>query len=137
MKKLKKSLLISAILSVLVLGGMFYFQNKNEALAKSDGVTLEELAEQTIETKQISTNLNSDHLIQVKFSIEMDSKKTKKQSEKVVPIIESDIIKLLSKSTKEEFKDIESFEKKIKETLNERFDQGQVVNVYTTELLIQ
>ncbi|MEH7335175.1 flagellar basal body-associated FliL family protein [Neobacillus drentensis] len=134
---MKKFLTITIILAALIGGGLFYYKKTSAHAGKAEAATIDKLANQTIETNQISTNLNSDNLIQVKFSIELDSKDTKKQAEKIIPIIESDIIKILSKSKKEDFKDIEAFEKKIKDRLNERFSEGEIINVYTTELLIQ
>ncbi|WP_066315421.1 flagellar basal body-associated FliL family protein [Bacillus sp. FJAT-29814] len=134
---MKRFVMICAILAVLSAGGLFGYQYLKKNPGTTKEMTLEQLAEQTIQTEPISTNLNSDNLIQVRFSIELDSKKTKKQSEKVVPIIESDIIKLLSQSNKEDFKDIASIEQKLKDRLNQRFSQGKIINVYTTELLIQ
>lgn len=134
---MKKFLIITIILIVLIGGGFLYFQYNKTNIASAKDKTLEQLADQTIQTNQISTNLNSDNLIQVKFSIELDSKDTKKKAEKIIPIIESDIIKILSKSNKEDFKDIEAFEKKVMEQLNKRFPQGKINHVYTTELLIQ
>lgn len=133
----KRFVMICAILAVLSAGGLFGYQYLKKNPGTTKEMTLDQLAEQTIQTEPISTNLNSDNLIQVRFSIELDSKKTKKQSEKVVPIIESDIIKLLSQSNKEDFKDIASIEQKLKDRLNQRFSQGKIINVYTTELLIQ
>ncbi|MGG3466041.1 flagellar basal body-associated FliL family protein [Neobacillus pocheonensis] len=134
---MKKFLTITAILVVLAGGGFYYYQYNKAHVASAAEVSIDRLADQTIQTSQISTNLNSDNLIQVKFSIELDSKDTKKQSEKIIPIIESDIIKILSKSQKEDFKDIAVFENKVKEQLNKRFSEGKIINVYTTELLIQ
>lgn len=134
---MKRFVMICAILAVLFAGGLFGYQYLKKNPGTTKEMTLDQLAEQTIQTEPISTNLNSDNLIQVRFSIELDSKKTKKQSEKVVPIIESDIIKLLSQSNKEDFKDIASIEQKLKDRLNQRFSQGKIINVYTTELLIQ
>jgi flagellar basal body-associated protein FliL len=133
----KKLLTIIVVFVVLAAGGLLGYQYLKKDTGSTKEMTLDKLAEQTIQTEPISTNLNSDNLIQVRFSIELDSKKTKKQSEKVVPIIESDIIKLLSQSNKEDFKDIAGFEQKLKHQLNQRFSQGKIVNVYTTELLIQ
>jgi flagellar basal body-associated protein FliL len=137
MKKLKKAFFISIIFAVVISAGLFYYQYNKKHVASAKDHTIDQLAEQTIQTNQISTNLNSENLIQVKFSIELDSKDTKKKAEKIIPIIESDIIKILSTSKKEDFKDIDSFEKKVKDRLNQRFSQGKIINVYTTELLIQ
>ncbi|MEH6907100.1 MULTISPECIES: flagellar basal body-associated FliL family protein [Neobacillus] len=134
MKKLLKVLFVCVLLTVLSGGGLYYYQHN-----KAKAATIDKLADQTIQTNQISTNLNSDNLIQVKFSIELDSKDTKKQAEKIVPIIESDIIKILSQSNKGDLKNIAAFEEKIKNQLNVRFSdgEGKIVHVYTTELLIQ
>lgn len=134
---MKKILTLSVVLVLIIAGGLFYYQYQKNNPVSSQDKTLDQLANQTIQTKQISTNLNSENLIQVQFSIEMDSEKTLKQSEKIKPIIESDIIKILSKSNKDDFKDITAFEGKIKDKLNERFSDGKIMNVYTTELLIQ
>ncbi|MBS4213022.1 flagellar basal body-associated FliL family protein [Neobacillus rhizophilus] len=134
---MKKILTLSVVLVLIIASGLFYYQYQKNNPVSSQDKTLDQLANQTIQTKQISTNLNSENLIQVQFSIEMDSKKTLKQSEKIKPIIESDIIKILSKSNKDDFKDITAFEGKIKDKLNERFSDGKIKNVYTTELLIQ
>ncbi|WP_066259219.1 flagellar basal body-associated FliL family protein [Neobacillus drentensis] len=132
MKKFLKVLFVCVLLTVLSGGGLYYYQHN-----KAKAATIDQLADQTIPTNQISTNLNSDNLIQVKFSIELDSKDTKKQAEKIVPIIESDIIKILSQSNKGDLKNIAAFEEKVKNQLNERFSDGKIVHVYTTELLIQ
>ncbi len=118
-------------------GGLYYYQYNKTHPGKAEAATIDKLADQTIQTNPISTNLNSDNLIQVKFSIELDSTDSKKQAEKVIPIIESDIIKILSQSKKEDFKDIAVFEEKVKTKLNERFTKGEITHVYTTELLIQ
>ncbi|EKN64732.1 flagellar basal body-associated protein FliL [Neobacillus bataviensis LMG 21833] len=137
MKKWKKVLTLCVVLAALSAGGLFYYQKTLAHDGKAKAATLDELADQTIQTNQISTNLNSENLIQVKFSIELDSKSTKKQAEKIIPIIESDLIKILSQSNKDDFKQIEAFEEKVKNRLNERFTEGKIVHVYTTELLIQ
>ena len=120
MKKFLKVLFVCVLLTVLSGGGLYYYQHN-----KAKAATIDQLADQTIQTNQISTNLNSDNLIQVKFSIELDSKDTKKQAEKIVPIIESDIIKILSQSNKGDLKNIAAFEEKVKNQLNERFSDGK------------
>ncbi|PLS01436.1 flagellar basal body-associated FliL family protein [Neobacillus cucumis] len=137
MKKFKKVFFTCIIIMAIAAGSLYYYQYIKSPENKAKAATIDQLADQTIETDQISTNLNSDNLIQVKFSIELDSKDTKKQAEKIIPIIESDIIKILSQSKKEDFKNIGAFEEKVKSRLNERFTEGKITNVFTTELLIQ
>lgn len=137
MKKFKKVFFTCITLIALIAGGLYYYQYTKTYPAKAEAATMDKLADQTIQTNQISTNLNSENLIQVKFSIELDTKDTKKQAEKIIPIIESDIIKILSQSKKEDFKNIEAFEEKVKNQLNKRFTDGEISHVYTTELLIQ
>lgn len=137
MKRFKKVFFTCMIITAIAAGGLYYYQYTKSHENKAEAATIDKLADQTIETDQISTNLNSDNLIQVKFSIELDSKDTKKQAEKIIPIIESDIIKILSQSKKEDFKNIGAFEEKVKNRLNERFTEGKITNVFTTELLIQ
>jgi flagellar basal body-associated protein FliL len=137
MKKFIKVFFVCVLLTALTGGGLYYYKYNKTHPGKAEAATMDRLADQTIQTNQISTNLNSNNLIQVKFSVELDSKDTKKQAEKIVPIIESDIIKILSQSNKGDFKNIAAFEEKVKNRLNERFSEGKIVHVYTTELLIQ
>jgi flagellar basal body-associated protein FliL len=138
MSLLQKSLFISLCFTLLVGGGFFFW--KNQTTKAKETLSADEIVERTIETKEITTNLFTENFAKAKFSIQLNSSKAKEEAEKVLPIVESKIIKILSQSNKDDLKGnegIQQLETKIKDEINTILPNGKAEKVYATELLIQ
>jgi flagellar FliL protein len=136
----KKSIIYSLCFTFLFVGGFLFWKKQTTQAVDGKALSADELLERTMTTNEITTNLLSENFVRAKFSVQLDSEKSKKEAEKVQSIVESEIIKILSQSTRENLKGNEGItrlEANIKEQLNHTVPEGKVEKVYATELLVQ
>ncbi|MBU8908830.1 flagellar basal body-associated FliL family protein [Desertibacillus haloalkaliphilus] len=124
------------ILSILVVGlsaALVY-------LILGDGDGVDDLADRVNHTETIVTNLNGSGMIQASFAFEVDAASTTKELEKAYPLVESAIIKYLASHDRHSLQGtegIDEVEDELKKNLNELLSSGEVINVYTTQKVVQ
>ncbi|SDY71811.1 flagellar FliL protein [Evansella caseinilytica] len=102
--------------------------------------TIEEILKVSVETEEITTNLLSNHIIRTKFVIQLDNKKAKSEFEKRDFQVNNIIIQELSDMKESDFRGsegIEKLEERLRKALNEIMQEGEVVNVYMNQRVIQ
>lgn len=120
---------------------MFFLQ-KGEAKAGAEKkVSAEELAELSIDTDIITTNLASaEHFGVVQFNILLSDKKAKEEMATRTPEVRAAIISTVAGFTKDELvgtEGIASLEAALSLKLNDIIEAGEVKRVLVTELKVQ
>ncbi|MGO4887773.1 flagellar basal body-associated protein FliL [Anaerobacillus sp. MEB173] len=139
--KLVKIMLI--ILIALTLIGVTALVVINYFSSTSDEpkeLTIEEVIELSVDTQEITTNLLSNDYIRIKFKIQTDNKKAKVELEKRDFQVNNIIIRELSGMESTDFEGpegLQQLEDNLKVMINEILQNGKVVQVYTTSIIVQ
>lgn len=102
--------------------------------------TIDEIVALSVDTNEITTNLLTDDFIRIRFKIQVDNPDAKEELEKRDFQVESIIIRELSGMKSNDFsgpEGIENLENSITEKINEYMQEGTVVKIYTTGLVLQ
>lgn len=102
--------------------------------------TIDEIIALSVDTDEITTNLLTNDYIRVQFKIQVDNTKAKTELEKRDFQVNNIIIRELSGRKASDFngpEGIENLEQSIIEKINEFMQEGTVVNVYTTQFVLQ
>lgn len=124
--------LVGAVAVVVVL--------KVTGAEKTDGPTIDEVIEASVDIPEITTNLAGNDLIRISFKIETDSKKAKEELEKRDFQVKNIIILSLSEKTTEQIQGSEGqtkLESELKDKINDLMQEGKVEKVYITGSLLQ
>jgi flagellar FliL protein len=103
-------------------------------------LTIDEILERTVETKEIKTNLADDNYIFIKFALQLDNVDAKEELEKRRIQLDSIIISILASTNSEDIEGeegLKSLETKLLNRVNEIMDKGKVVRVYITDKILQ
>ncbi|KGP92864.1 flagellar basal body-associated protein FliL [Pontibacillus chungwhensis BH030062] len=135
--KILKAMVISLV--VITVGGVVaLILVLNSSTQASDEPTIDELREYSIETDELTTDLQNDRFVRIQFRIVTDSKDAKEELEKRDFQLKNILIKQLSPMNEEEFKSgVESLEGTLKTRLNELMTEGVVTEVYTIKKVLQ
>lgn len=102
--------------------------------------TVDQILERSVETEEITTNLLSDHIIRSQFVIQLESDEAREEFEKRDFQVENIIIQELSDMNEADFQGsagIQELETRIRGRVNEIMNEGQVVQVYMNQRVIQ
>lgn len=141
MGKLEK--IIGIIIVAMVIGGgaAYFFILKDDGAGKPKSLSAEEVAELSIDTDIITTNLaSSGNFGVVQFNILLSDKDTKKEAEKRTAEVRAAIIATVASFTKEELigeSGITMIEEELVKRLTEVFEKGTVERVLVTEFKLQ
>lgn len=141
MGKLKK--IIGIIIVAVVIGGgaVFYFAQKDVEAEEEKSLSAEEVAELSIDTDIITTNLaSSGNFGIVQFNILLSDKETKEEAEKRTAEVRAAIISTVASFTKDELigeSGITMIEEELIMRLTEVFEKGAVERVLVTEFKLQ
>ena len=140
----KLKVLVVAILVIAVIGGgtMFYLKKDLIFGPKTEkAITAEELAELSIDTDVITTNLASaSNFAIVQFNILLSSEEAKEETAKRTPEVRAAIISTIAGLSKEQLiggDGITLLEKELSSKLGEIVETGKVERVLVTEFKIQ
>lgn len=144
-KKVMGMLLIFLVTVGVIGAGAFYFVENTSSTAEADEaeaevLSAEEMAENSWELEELTTNLADDHFIKASFKIQLDSTKGKEELEKRDYQVKNAIIMDLSSRSAESLQTTEGLkemEQALQETINKEMTKGKVVKVYITQRLIQ
>ncbi|WP_075619444.1 flagellar basal body-associated FliL family protein [Paenisporosarcina indica] len=143
MGKLKAFFIIFIVAAAIAAAGIFFFE-KSPFGSKSEiekGSSAEELAELSIDTDVITTNLASQgNFGIVQFNILLSSEKSKLEAEKRTPEIRAAIISTIAGFTIDELigtEGITELEEEMNLKLGKIVETGKVERVLVTELKVQ
>ncbi|WAA13596.1 flagellar basal body-associated protein FliL [Fervidibacillus halotolerans] len=127
-------------MSILLVAAAIYIFFLSEKPKANDEPTVEEILELSVDIPEITTNLSSDHYINIAFKIQTDRKDAKKELEKREFQVNNIIIKHLSSLEAKDILTTEGkiqLEQSIKEKINAILQNGKVEQVYITSCIIQ
>ncbi len=137
--KMIKTLII--VLLVLVIGGaagMVFVLNADGEEKEPDEQSLDEMVENSVQTEEMSTDLEDGSFVRIQFQIVTDSEKAKEEVEKRQFQAQNILIKELAKMDREAFKTgLSDLEAMMKDELNEVMQEGNIVDVYTIKKVLQ
>lgn len=140
MNSLAKTLIIS--LTTLIVAGLialvaiFYFNSSGSA--NNEELSIDEINDFSYTTSEVTTDLKDGRFVRVQFQLVADSKKGLKEVEKREFQIKNILIKELSVMTEEDFNvGLSELEKTLKTKLNELMTEGEIVEVYTVNKIMQ
>ncbi|WP_237648614.1 MULTISPECIES: flagellar basal body-associated protein FliL [Sediminibacillus] len=137
--KMIKTLII--VLLVLVIGGaagMVFVLNADGEEKEPDEQSLDEMVENSVQTEEMSTDLEDGSFVRIQFQIVTDSEKAKEEVEKRQFQAQNILIKELAKMDREAFKTgLSDLEAMMKDKLNEVMQEGNIVDVYTIKKVLQ
>jgi len=140
----KLKILVVAILVIAVIGGgtMFYLKKDLIFGPKTEkAITAEELAELSIDTDVITTNLASaSNFAIVQFNILLSSEEAKEETAKRTPEVRAAIISTIASLSKEQLvggDGITTLEKELSSKLSKIVETGKVERVLVTEFKVQ
>lgn len=139
MGKLKTILIF--ILCIAVIGaGATFLGTDVLGFGSEKGPSAEEIAERSLDTDVITTNLASNHFGVVQFNILLDSKEAKEELEKRKPEVRAAIISTLAGFTKDQLTGkggLINLEKEIFSKVKPIVETGRVDRVLVTEFKVQ
>lgn len=141
MGKLEK--IIGVIIVAMVIGGgaAYFFILKDDGAEKPKSLSAEEVAELSIDTDIITTNLaSSGNFGIVQFNILLSDKDTKEEAEKRTAEVRAAVIATVASFTKEELvgeSGISLIEEELSTRLADVFEKGKVERVLVTEFKMQ
>ncbi|SDN28297.1 flagellar basal body-associated protein FliL [Alkalicoccus daliensis] len=134
-------IILVALTLIGVIAFVLYTQFFEEAEADTDiQPTIEEVVARSIETEEITTNLLTNQIIRSSFVLEGEHEDARSELEMRNFQVENIIIAELSDMSAEDFRGsegIRTLENNIREQLNEIMQEGEVVQVYMNQKVIQ
>lgn len=129
-----------ALLGVVAIVGFQYFGKSSDAAKKPTAPTAAKLAESQYVVEKITTNLSGSSLIQLGITLQMDSTKAVDEIGLRKVQVKNTINEILHSTTAIDIqKDAgyKQLEAKIMEGINKYMQQGKVVDVYVTDIVVQ
>ncbi|MCR6096050.1 flagellar basal body-associated protein FliL [Salipaludibacillus agaradhaerens] len=133
-------IVLAALTLIGVLTLVLYTQFFQESDAEEGEPTIDQVLERSVETEEITTNLSSNNIIRSQYVIQLENNDAKKEFEKRSFQVENIIIQELSDMTATDFQGsagIQGLEDRIKNRINEIMQDGEVVQVYMNQRVIQ
>jgi flagellar FliL protein len=133
-------IVLAALTLIGVLTLVVYTQLFQETGAEEGEPTIDQVLERSVETEEITTNLSSNNIIRSQYVIQLENNDAKKEFEKRSFQVENIIIQELSDMTAADFRGsegIQGLEDRIKNRINEIMQDGEVVQVYMNQRVIQ
>ncbi|ANU09187.1 flagellar basal body-associated protein FliL [Planococcus antarcticus DSM 14505] len=141
MGKLKKIIGVVIVAAVIGGGAAFYFMQKDVEAKEDKSLSAEEVAELSVDTDIITTNLASPgNFGIVQFNILLSDKDTKEEAEKRTAEVRAAVIATVASFTKDELvgeSGITLIEEELAARLSEVFEKGKVNRVLVTEFKMQ
>lgn len=141
MKAKLKLIIIMVIAAITLLGviwfGLYQFTTKEN---KANALSADDILASSIETELITTNLGMGDYIQLRFRIQTNSEEASEELSERDFQVRNIVLRLAASMTDVEAKSpqgIEKLEEELLNEINEFLQSGTVVQVYTTDKIIQ
>ena len=129
------------IVVVLLLGvGAWYMLTHSDSKEETEEQTADEILATIVETAPITTNLSPSGFIQLSLKIQTSSEEAKEELVKRDFQLRNITLQLISSMTADQIKSSDGmadFENNIKTEVNKIMQNGSVVQIYTTNKMIQ
>lgn len=139
MSKLVKTMLTSlAVLIIIAIAAFVVILNINEQNKNVEEFTIDDIVEYSYQSPEITTDLEDGNFVRIQFQIITDSKEAKEEISKRDFQLKNILIKELSTLDKEAFKSgLSELEKNLQVKLNGLMTEGNIIDVYTTDKVLQ
>lgn len=140
MSKLVKVMVTSlVVLLIAAIAGLVVVLNINVAGAGEDKeLTIEELVEYSYQTPEVTTDLEDGSFVRIQFQILTDGKDAHEEVSQRDFQLVNILIKELATMNEESFKTgLDELEEVIKEKLNGVMTEGEIIDVYTINKILQ
>jgi len=141
MGKIIKIIVAIVVVAAIGVGAYLYFVPKEDKAEEHKSPSAEEIAEMSIDTDVITTNLASTgNFGIVQFNILLSDKETKEEAEKRTAEVRAAVISTVASFTKDELvgeSGIKMIEEELIGRLAEVFEKGTVERVLVTEFKMQ
>ncbi|NRD79364.1 flagellar basal body-associated FliL family protein [Bacillus sp. BRMEA1] len=137
--KLKPMIIIVGVV-ILLLGGTAFFLFQSKSKGKTATLSADAIAANMVTTNPIVTDLTSGGFVQITFQIQTDSTKAKDELTKRDFQVREIAIRQMSGMTQDQVKSpagMEKLETDMKTEINKLMQNGKVVQIYTTNKMIQ
>ncbi|WP_181348744.1 flagellar basal body-associated FliL family protein [Thalassobacillus sp. CUG 92003] len=136
--KFKPILVITGTLVTIGVVGLVVLFNFTGQAEESGERSIEEIRETSIETQELTTDLQDDMYVKVQFRIVAKSDKGKKELQQRDFQLQNLLLKELAGMESQDFKsDLSELESTIKMRLNELMTKGEITDVYTIQKVLQ
>lgn len=125
------TIIIIALVAVII-----YFKLHDDSNKQS----IDYIVASSWQTKEITTNTKDNKYVRIQFQIQLDNKKAKKEIEKRDFQVYDIIYNALTEMNAEDFtsqKKIAQLEETLSKRINDILEDGNVVQIYTIEKIIQ
>lgn len=131
--------MLTSILIIIAIGVAVLIVVLNMNQEKTSGAqTIDDIVRYSYETPEITTDLEDGSYVKVQFQVVTDSKKAREEIEKRDFQIKNILIKELAVMTEEDFKSrLTELEATVKDKLNEIMTEGEIIDVYTIDKILQ
>ncbi len=137
--------MLSIILTVAVLcaasvGVYYYIKHKSAVSSEPKQLTAAEQAALQVTFPQMTTNLETDGLIQFTMTLQASDNKTKDEISQMIPDIQDIVNRTMLSFSANDLKQVSGFDKLKKSILtavNSKLLNGSVTNIYFSQIVIQ
>lgn len=134
---MKTMLIVLSTLTILGVAAIIIILNMSGSEAEGER-SIDEIREASLETEEMTTDLEDGGFIRISFRIVTDSTGALEELEKRDFQMKNVMLKELSQLDEEQFKsDLSTLEDTIKLRLNEFMEEGTVTDVYTISKVLQ
>ena len=140
MKEKFKPIIIIIVAIILLLGGASFFIVLSKSNEKTKELSTDEIVENMVSTETITTDLLSGGFVQIGFQIQTSATEAKEELTKRDFQVRNIATRLLSGMNEDQVKNIagmDKFETEMKNEINELMQNGSIVQIYTTNKMIQ
>lgn len=132
--------MITSIVILLLSGAIAFIivLNVTGQSLTGDAESIEKLIKYSYETPEITTDLKDGSFVRVQFQVLTDGKEAQKEISQRDFQLKNILIKELAKMSEEDFKTgLTHLESVIQDKLNDLMTKGEIVDVYTTNKILQ
>ncbi|SIS37622.1 flagellar basal body-associated protein FliL [Salimicrobium flavidum] len=134
---MKTMLIVLITLTILGVAAIIIILNLNGSEASGER-SIDEIREASLETEEMTTDLENGGFVRISFRVVADSKDGLEELEKRDFQMKNVIIKQLAQMNEDQFKsDLSTLEETIKLKLNEFMEEGTITDVYTISKVLQ
>lgn len=126
------------VITVAGVAALLFVLNSQGSEKASADRSIDELVEYSLDTEEITTDLQNDRFVRIQFKIITSDKHAKEELQKRDFQLKNILIKELSQMEEKEFKTgVDNLESMLQTRLNELMEDGKVTDVYTTKKVLQ
>ncbi|MFC0524146.1 flagellar basal body-associated protein FliL [Pontibacillus salicampi] len=126
------------VITVAGVAALLFVLNSQGSEKASADRSIDELVEYSLDTEEITTDLQNDRFVRIQFKIITSDKHAKEELQKRDFQLKNILIKELSQMEEKEFKTgVDNLESMLQTRLNELMEDGTVTDVYTTKKVLQ